>query len=99
MERKVVDCDRCGAPDSVLSSGEFHVAVHRGLDGAGSNSTDFERADLCPDCQAAELREFLKELGYPEGKGWVKRVKSLSANMARSPSAGLRGWRGLNRPQ
>ena len=72
MERTVVDCDRCKKPNSVLPSGRLNVATHRGLDAAGSNSTDYTRVDLCPDCVAARLRTFLDTLGYDEGRAWVR---------------------------
>lgn len=88
MERKVVDCDRCQTPESVRPEGRLQVPVHRGLDAAGSNETDYQRVDLCPSCLAAELKEFIKPLGYDEGKEWTKKVLSWGTNR---PLPGRRG--------
>jgi len=94
MERKVVDCDRCGAPDSV-EQGRFKVPVHRGLDAAGSNSTDFQDIDLCPGCMAAELKAIIKEMSFEQGKAFVDRVLSSTAHPNRKTGKGLTGWRSL----
>lgn len=75
-QRTVIDCDKCKKPNSVLESGRLQVAVHRGLDAAGSNDTHYEQIDLCPNCQSRELERFLGCLNYEEGKKWVTRVRA-----------------------
>ncbi len=79
MERKVVDCDRCGAPDSV-EQGRFDVAVDRGLDAAGSNETDYRKVDLCPGCMAVELKAIIKKMSLEEGRAFFDRVMSSSTH-------------------
>ena len=98
MERKVVDCDRCGAPNSV-EQGRFQVAVDRGLDAAGSNETDYRNVDLCESCMAAELKAIVKKMTLEEGKDFFDRVMSSTAHPNRQTGQGLRGWRNLARPQ
>jgi hypothetical protein len=74
--RNVIDCDLCGAKESVIPRvGEFSVAVDRYTDAAGSMDTNYENVDMCPTCTAKALKAFLSKLSYDDAEKWYKELK------------------------
>lgn len=68
MERTFTFCDKCGSPHATA----FFALVDRVPDGAGSMEDVQERADLCPECQAAFIRKGLRAYSFAEAEAWVK---------------------------
>ena len=48
----------------------MYVTVDRRSDAAGSMDDIDKELDLCTDCLAKALREFLGRLGYPAASEW-----------------------------
>ena len=66
--RVVYDCDWCKTRN--VEARRMYVTVDRRSDAAGSMDDIDKELDLCTDCLAKALREFLGRLGYPAASEW-----------------------------